>query len=241
VLGSLAPARSLGRVLTGRCIAGPSVDDAVEVASKLVAGGYRVALEHVPGPAEDAAAAFGVLLDALHDNGLVADCELTLPVDRLGIAASRALAADGGTAVVLAGPAGPVRSAVDGLGEVGIVVPAARPDAESLCRERAGGRVRLVAGRGGATDLAFVRCLDVLMAGSGRPALWASDPRLVAIAGERAAWYDRTPDSWEYVMSYGIRTEQQQRLLAAGHAVRVAVPSGPAAAVVLARRLVGRA
>jgi proline dehydrogenase len=244
VPGPLAPARILGRVLTGRLTAGPRAADALRVAAELVAVGFRVAVEHVPGPEEDAAGGIGNLLGAVHAAGLAADCELTLPVDRLGIAATRALAAaaaDGGPAVVLAGPPGPVRAAADGLVDVGLVVLAGRPDAESLCRERAGGRVRLTAGRGAAADLAFVRCLNVLMAGSGRPAFAATDPRLVAITGERAVWNDRTPESWEYVMSYGIRPEQQQRLLAAGHAVRVAVPSGPGAASVLARRLVGRA
>jgi proline dehydrogenase len=126
-----------------------------------------------------------------------------------------------------------------------VVVPAGDPDAESRCRELAGGRVRLVAGRGAAADLAFVRCLNVLMAGSGRPALAAGDPRLIAIAGERAAWNGRSPDSWEHVMPYGIRTDEQHRLTAAGHAVRVAVPFGPGAVslgglVAVARRLGGR-
>jgi proline dehydrogenase len=79
------------------------------------------------------------------------------------------------------------------------------------------------------------------MAASGRPAVATDDPRLVAIAGERAAWNDRSPDSWEHVMTYGVRTEQQHRLVAAGYSVRVAVPSGPGAAWVVARRMVGRA
>jgi proline dehydrogenase len=42
-------------------------------------------------------------------------------------------------------------------------------------------------------------------------------------------------------MSYGIRTEQQRRLVASGSAVRVSVPSGPGAAAALVRRLAGRA
>ena len=98
------------------------------------------------------------------------------------------------------------------------------------CAGPADGRVRLTAGRGAAADLAFVRCLNVLMAGGGHHAVAAWDPRLVAITGERAAWNGRSPDSWEYVMPYGIRTAQHRRLVAAGCAVRVAVPSGPGAA-----------
>ena len=75
----------------------------------------------------------------------------------------------------------------------------------------------------GPADLAFVRCLNVLLAGRGQPALATADPRLVAITGERAAWNDRTPDSWEHVMPYGVRVHDQRRLLAAGYRVRVVV------------------
>jgi proline dehydrogenase len=104
--------------------------------------------------------------------------------------------------------------------------------------------VRLVDGRGPGADLAFVRCLNVLMAGPGTPGVATTDPRLIAIAGERAAWYERTPESWEHVMPRGVRTDEQQRLAAAGYRVRVTVPSGPGpAATVLAgvvRRLTGR-
>ncbi|MGZ4570219.1 MAG: proline dehydrogenase, partial [Blastococcus sp.] len=93
-------------------------------------------------------------------------------------------------------------------------------------RAHAGARVRLTEGRGAAADLAFVRCLNVLMSGSGRPSIAATDPRLIAITGERAAWNGRTPDSWEHVMPFRVRTEEQQRLAAAGYTVRVAVRSG---------------
>jgi proline dehydrogenase len=216
-------------VLTGLRVAGPRVDDALRVAAELTGGGFCVGLEHTPGADEDAADAFAELIRRVAATGSAARYEVTLPVDRLGIAVTRALAAaaeDSGLGVVLAGPAGPVRAAADGLGDagVGVAVGAGRPDAEALCRELADGRVRLIAARG--ADLSFVRCLNVLMAGRGRPAVAADVPRLVAIAGERAAWNDRTTDSWEYVMSYGVRTEQQQRLLAAGYTVRVTVPSG---------------
>ena len=241
---SLLPARAVSRVLTGRCVAGPGTEDAVRVAAELIPGGFRVALEHQPGPAEDAAVVLGELIGRVRAAGIAAACEVTLPVAALGVHAARQLAgqaSDAGLGVALAGPAGPVGSVADGLPEAVVVVPAGRADAEALCRARAGARVRLTAGRGAAADLAFVRCLNFLMAGSGRPAVAADDPRLVAITGERAAWNDRSPDSWEYVMSYGIRTEQQRRLVAAGSAVRVSVPSGPGAAAALVRRLAGRA
>jgi proline dehydrogenase len=142
--------------------------------------------------------------------------------------------------VALDGDPGRVDALAAHLSEPVVVVRADRPGAEQRCRALAGGRVRLVGGRGAAADLAFVRCLNVLMAGGGRPAVGTTDPRLVAIAGERAAWNERTPDSWEYVMPWRVRTEQQRRLVAGGYGVRVAVPSGEGAAVAPLRRLVGR-
>ena len=241
---SLVPARTVTRVLAGRCVAGPGVVDAVRVAAELIPGGFRVALEHEPAPAEDAGSAFGELIDRVGAAGIASACELTLPVSRLGAGTARELAGaavEVGLAVALAGPRAPVEAALVGLPDAVVVIPAGRPDAESLCRARAGGRVRLTSGRGATADLAFVRCLNVLMTGNGRPAIATADPRLVAITGERAAWNDRSPDSWEYVMSYGIRTEQQRRLVAAGCSVRVAVPSGAGAPAALVRRLTGRA
>jgi proline dehydrogenase len=79
------------------------------------------------------------------------------------------------------------------------------------------------------------------MAGDGHPEIAASDKRLIAITGERAAWNGRTPDSWEHVMPYGVLTDEQHRLVAGGYVVRVAVPSGSGAAGVLLRTLGGRA
>ena len=101
--------------------------------------------------------------------------------------------------------------------------------------------MRLTEGRGAAADLAFVRCLNVLMAGDGHPEIAAADRRLIAIAGERAAWNGRTPDSWEHVMPFHVLTDEQHRLVAGGYTVRVAVPSGRGAAALVARRLGGRA
>jgi proline dehydrogenase len=242
VPGPAAPARALHRVLTGSRPGAPQVEDSLRVAAELFGSGFRVALEHRPAPGQDDADAFGELIRQVGAAGLAPGCELTLPVDRLGIAVTRAVAAaaaEESLAVVLSGVPGPVRAAAEGFPGVGVVVRAGQPAAEALCRELGGGHVRLTRSRGADADLAFVRCLNVLMAGTGRPAIAADDPRLVAIAGERAAWNDRTPDSWEHVMSYGVRTEQQRRLVAAGATVRVAVPSGSGARAV-PRRLVGR-
>jgi len=217
-------------------------DDPVGVARELVADGCTVAIDHPT--ADGAGPESNDLVARLSEAGLAAHCELTLPVDRLGAAAVRALVAAGGPSVALSGPSAAVDDLAAELPDVRVVVRARDADAESRCRVFAGRRVRLVAGRP-AADLAFVRCLNVLMAGDGRPGIAASAPRLIAIAGERAAWNGRTPDSWEHVLPYGVLTEERRRLVAAGYAVRVAVPSGPGAGAsaglgVLARRLGGR-
>jgi proline dehydrogenase len=220
--------RTLTALLTGRLVAGPRVEDAVRVAGELVSDGRRVALEHVPGPADDAEAEFTTLIAEVHAAGLAADCELTLPPELVRLAP---MAADAGLAV--ATPAD--------LAGATAVVRADDANAEFRCRALASGRVRLTEGRGSAADLAFVRCLNVLMAGDGHPEIAASDKRLIAITGERAAWNGRTPDSWEHVMPYGVLADEQHRLVAGGYAVRVAVPSGNGAAAVLVRSLGGRA
>jgi len=217
-----------GRALVARHGPRPVVADAVPVARTLVGGGCRVALEHVAGPGEDPAPALLELVERVQAAGLAASCELTVPVDTPRDARAVAAAAlDAGLGVVLAGPAADVDAV--GLPGAGVIVPAGEPGAEARCRTLAGGRVRLVRGPGrrGAADLAFVRCLNVLMAGEGRPGIAVSDPRLIAIAGERAAWNGRAPDSWELVMPYGVLIHEQRRLVAAGDTVRVAVSQEP--------------
>ena len=194
----------------------PGTGDAVRLAAELVDDGFSVALE----PARSAELAD--LGARLVDAGLGPHCELTVPVDRLGDAAPLA---DVGLAIALSGPRETVTAAAGQLPRARIVVPAGEPGAESWCREVADRRVRLTAGRGARADLAFVRCLNVLMAGGGHPAVATADPRLVAIAGERAAWNERTPDSWEHVMPYRATTLLRRTLVAGGYAVRVLLPS----------------
>jgi proline dehydrogenase len=198
----------------------PGAGDPLRVAAELVDGGFSVALERVP--RDDVAAVLARLADA----GLAAQCEVTLRVDRPddALPLDAGLPADAAPSVALAGPREAVTAAATRLPGARIVVPAV--DGESWCRDLADRPVRLTSGRGARADLAFVRCLNVLMAGGGQPAVATTDPRLVAIAGERAAWNDRTPDSWEHVMPFRVRLHDQRRLLAAGYRVRVAVRTG---------------
>jgi proline dehydrogenase len=197
----------------------PGTGDVLRRAAELVDGGCTVALE--PGPSAELADLCARVADA----GLGPSCEVTIPVERFGVDDVVALA-DIGPALALAGSRAAVTPAADRLPTARIVVPAAEPGAESWCQEVADRRVRLTAGRGARADLAFVRCLNVLMAGDGNPAVATADPRLIAIAGERAAWNDRTSDSWEHVMPSRVRVHDRRRLLAAGYRVRVVVGSG---------------
>ena len=81
--------------------------------------------------------------------------------------------------------------------------------------------------------------VDATAAGCARaPGVGTTDPRLVAIAGERAAWNERVPDSWECVMPWQVRSEQQRRSVTGGYRVRVVLRSG--APVPAARRAEGR-
>lgn len=75
-------------------------------------------------------------------------------------------------------------------------------------------------------DLAYVRCLKILMAGKGYPMIGSHDPRMVAIAQELGRRYGRTLDAYEFQMLYGIREAEQQRLVADGHRMRVYIPYG---------------
>ena len=218
--------RLLGGRLLGRA---PGVQDAVPLVRTLVDDGCRVGLEHLSGPGENLEAAVSALVRQVHAAGLATECELTLPVDRLGVPGTLRVgrdAAQAGLGVALGGPA-PDVDGVD-LPAARIVVRAGEDAAEDRCRALARGRVRLVPGpfapaHRAVADLAFVRCLNVLMAEEGRPGIAVSDPRLIAIAGERAAWNGRSPDSWELVMPYGVLTHERQRLVAAGDTVRVTV------------------
>lgn len=89
-------------------------------------------------------------------------------------------------------------------------------------------------------DRSYVRCLDILMAGSGRPMIATHDPRLIEIAEDRAREHGRDKSSWEYQLLYGIRPDEQRRLAGAGHPVRVYVPFGREWYAYLMRRLAER-
>jgi proline dehydrogenase len=219
--------RLLGGLLPPR-FAGTATDEALRAARRTVASGRLVSLEHRAATPSVDVAELTRLIGLVDDASLSSSCDLLVDVDRLGVPHARtvvAAATAAGLGVVLAGRPAQV-GPLAGEPSAAFLVPAGEPGAEERCRALADRRVRLVSGRGMPAGLAFVRCLNVLMAGHGRPAVATTDERLIAIAGERAAWYGRASDSFEHVLPCGVREDEQQRLVAAGYRVRVALPSG---------------
>jgi proline dehydrogenase len=137
--------------------------------------------------------------------------------------------------------------------DTGAVIQAYLRRAEEYCAELAheGSRVRLCKGAYGAPedvafttkieiDKSYVRCMRVLMAGRGYPMLATHDPRIIEIAGALAVLNERSADSFEYQMLYGIRPNEQLRLASLGAQVRVYVPYGQEWYGYLMRRLAER-
>jgi proline dehydrogenase len=137
--------------------------------------------------------------------------------------------------------------------DAGVAVQAYLRRTEGDCRELAtpGSRVRLCKGAYAEpesvafqsaieVDKSYVRCLNILMSGSGYPMVATHDPRLIAIAEDRARWFDRAPAEYEFQMLYGVRPEEQRRLARAGNTVRVYVPYGTEWYGYLMRRLAER-
>jgi proline dehydrogenase len=135
----------------------------------------------------------------------------------------------------------------------GAVLQAYLRRTEADCRElaTAGSRVRLCKGAYNEpesvafqsaieVDKSYVRCLNVLMDGEGYPMLATHDPRLIAIGAERAKWYDRPQESFEFQLLYGVRPDEQLRLVRDGYTVRVYVPYGNEWYAYLMRRLAER-
>jgi proline dehydrogenase len=135
----------------------------------------------------------------------------------------------------------------------GAVLQAYLRRTEADCRDLAtpGSRVRLCKGAykepesvafqsAREVDRSYVRCLNILLSGPGYPMVATHDPRLIAIAEDRARWFDRGPDEFEFQMLYGVRPEEQARLAAAGYTVRVYLPYGTDWYGYLMRRLAER-
>ncbi|MFJ5227131.1 proline dehydrogenase family protein [Streptomyces sp. NPDC088400] len=123
--------------------------------------------------------------------------------------------------------------------ETGAVVQSYLFRTEDDCRAlaAAGARVRLVKGAynepatvayqdKAEVDKAYIRCLKILMEGSGYPMIGSHDPRVIAIGQDLARRAGRKLDEYEFQLLYGIRAAEQDRLAAEGHRVRVYIAYG---------------
>ncbi|ORV99033.1 proline dehydrogenase family protein [Mycobacterium kyorinense] len=119
------------------------------------------------------------------------------------------------------------------------------------CRDFASARVRLCKGaydepasvayreRTTVTD-SYLRCLRVLMAGSGYPMVATHDPAIIDAVPALARESGRGVGDFEYQMLYGIRGGEQRRLIDRGSHLRVYVPFGAQWYGYLMRRLAER-
>ena len=86
---------------------------------------------------------------------------------------------------------------------------------------------------------AYLRCLDILARGGAYPMVATHDPMLISAARQiLPAVSDGNPH--EFQMLYGIRPDEQRRLVAAGERVRVYVPYGTQWYGYLMRRMAER-
>lgn len=122
---------------------------------------------------------------------------------------------------------------------LGTVLQAYLHRTEADCREFAasGARIRLCKGAydepatvayrdaDEVTD-SYLRCLRVLMAGSGYPMVASHDPEIIDAVPGLVDEFRRGVDCFEYQMLYNIRDAEQRRLADAGNHVRVYVPFG---------------
>ncbi len=135
----------------------------------------------------------------------------------------------------------------------GAVLQAYLHRTEGDCRDlaTAGSRIRLCKGAyrepesvafqsRSEIDLSYVRCLKILMHGEGYPMIATHDPRLIDIAEALAVRAHRARGSYEYQMLFGVRPEEQARLVTQGEKMRVYVPYGEQWYGYLVRRMAER-
>ncbi|MEW9531358.1 proline dehydrogenase family protein [Microbispora sp. NPDC049125] len=208
------------------------------------------------GAAIGATKAYVALLEALRPLGLGPRAEVSVKLSAVGQALDHAMALDHARQICAAArdcgstvtldmedhttvdsTLEVLRTLREDFPETGVALQAYLFRTEADCRDLAGSRVRLVKGayREPASvahqsksdvDRAYVRCLRVLMAGTGYPMVATHDDRLIAIAELLADRHGRGRDGYELQMLYGIRADKQAALAEAGSRVRVYVPYG---------------
>ncbi|OZC51506.1 proline dehydrogenase [Rhodococcus sp. WWJCD1] len=123
--------------------------------------------------------------------------------------------------------------------DLGTVLQAYLRRTEADCAELSGPRSRIRLCKGaynepssvafqGAREVSdsYLRCLKVLMDGRGYPMVASHDPEMIEAAETFAAAAGRSSEDFEFQMLYGIRDQEQRRLVDADRHVRVYVPYG---------------
>lgn len=260
VAGALART-PIARDVVSRVVGGEDLEEVMPLAGELADRGFHVALERVaPGvesitEAEEAAAGYAALVDAVAAEDLAGASEVVVFTESLGqgvigarpwptLADLAAQARERGVSLQLGvGPlhdldqtlswAADLRARGD---DVGITLPAILRSAEGLAQPWSEHRVRLVKGAhadGAAayrqpieTDKAFVRIAKILLRGSGQPSFATHDPRLIEIIESLARRFDRPRHTYEFAFYLGRQVAEQERLLREGERVRIYVPYG---------------
>ncbi|MGF6881079.1 proline dehydrogenase [Nocardia sp. GAS34] len=112
-----------------------------------------------------------------------------------------------------------------------------RTEADSRAFAAEGARIRLCKGaysepesvafrRKREVDESYLRCLRILMRGSGYPMVATHDPAMIEAAALLATAVPRGGTDFEFQMLYGIRPAEQERLIGLGQHLRVYVPFG---------------
>ncbi|MGP3962915.1 proline dehydrogenase family protein [Nonomuraea sp. 3N208] len=244
-------------------------DDVGAVIDELTRSGLLVTVDHLGEEVTDPAQAGNTVGEYLSLLDLLpAGADVSVKLTALGLRLSEQLALDHAAAICRAAAARNVTVTLDaeehdtipGLHsvhtalcrdhpDVGVVVQAYLPEAVERCEKLGGARVRLCKGaytapgaytRPADIDRSFVRCLKVLMAGTGYPMVATHDPRLVRIASTLAVLSGRDVTGFEYQMLYGVRPDEQARLAGLGAQMRVYVPYGSDWYAYLMRRLAER-
>ena len=244
--------------VAGDTVGGAAAAVADVVAGGMSASVQYLAVPQIVGPARLAAFQTVEALageDLGHGNDLAVDpVALGLGLApsasvRADLAAICAAASDGGlpvtrTEVAHDDTAGVLElhaSLRDEFPDLGVSVAANLLRSESDCLDLAAGgtRVRLVRRsgpepasfaltRGHEIDLAYVRCLRILMGGGARTTIATHDPILVDIADALATRAERESGHQSYQFRLGVQPQQAEELAAAGAAVSILVPFGPA-------------
>lgn len=233
--------RSLGR----RLVAGETGTEAVATVQRLADEGLCSTLDRLDVPDDRAGAERAVqeylrVLDAVHAEGISECVEVGVALAAVGGAFDEKLALDNlwricaaaeqcTTEVTLDADLDVVAELRRTWPAVGAVLRASDPGVEAKAAALAfsGSRVKLAIGAPShQADLAYVRCVNILLAGDGHPVFATADRRLLEIIAERALWHGRKQGEYEFQLPNGVRPGEQLALAQDGETVRVHVPFG---------------